>query len=231
MLQDMLHGIMHLKAKPSTNSILDSPEAELLAEEYDMALRQAPLSEAFQPQIRQVMIMVFRNRGMALRPIHRIKHVIDSQFGLVAGTSQTLTVVLSKDAPVIANTNEVETGSKVYGIYCHVEAYATNDSALANLYMAVMKNPGSALTLPDPNVVGASVLKKYFIHQEMVMLQKNQEVGAAELGGNPRTVFNGVVKIPKGYARNGPNDAIQIRFLTPGVTADVCVQCHYKEFR
>ncbi len=186
-------------------------------------------STVYMPQI--LLVILPRFNRMALRPIHRIKHVIDSQFGLVAGTSQTLTVVLSVDAPVLANTNEVETGSKCYGLYIHVEAYATNDSALANLYMAVMKNPGSALTLPEPNVVGGSALKKYFIHQEMVMLQKNQEVGAAELGGNPRTVFNGVVKIPKGYARNGPADSIQIRFLTPGVTADVCVQVHYKEFR
>ncbi len=171
----------------------------------------------------------FRNRGMALRPVHRIKHVIDSQFALAVGASQTLTLISTVDAPVIANTSEVETGSKVNGIYLNIEAYATSGAALSNIYIAVFKNPGAALTAPQPNVVGVSVLKKYVIHQEMKMLQR--EPTADSTGGNPRTIFNGVIVIPKGYIRNGPLDALQVIFLTPGVTADVCVQCHYKEFR
>ncbi len=171
------------------------------------------------------------NRGMSLRPVHRIKHVIDSQFALALGVSQTLTLISTVDAPVLASTNQVETGSKVNGIYLHIEAYATTGAALNNFYIAIFKSPGAALTPPEPNVVGASVLKKYVIHQEMVMLQRNQNIGAAELGGNPRTVFNGVVKIPRGYIRNGPLDALQVIFLSPGANTDVCVQCHYKEFR
>ncbi len=42
----MLVAITALKAKPSTNSILDSPEAKLLEEEYDMGLRQEASQEA-----------------------------------------------------------------------------------------------------------------------------------------------------------------------------------------
>lgn len=128
------------------------------------------------------------------------------------------------DAPVRANTTENITGSKVSGIYLRVEAYATTAGALSNVYMAVVKNPGSALVLPNPNVVGASDLKKYYIHQEMVMLQQ-------EVNGNPRTLFNDVIMIPKGYRRNGPDDRLSVQIFAPGVNVNVCIQAHYKEFR
>lgn len=165
------------------------------------------------------------NRGMAaLRPVHRIKHVVDVQAGLNLNTVSTDNLILAVDAPVLANRTEVETGSKVNGIYLKVEAYATTAGALANLYMYVMKNPGGNLVGPNPNVAGSSDNKKYIIHQEMVMLQQ-------AVNGNPRTLFNGVIVIPRGYKRFGPNDILQIRLLAPGVDINYCIQAHYKEFR
>ncbi len=166
----------------------------------------------------------YRNRGMAIRPVHRIKHVIDSQFATIAGTAVSTTLVATVDAPVLATVTQNETGSKVNGIYLHVEAVATTGTALPNFYMYVIKNPGGNLTLPAPNAVGASDNKRYVIHQEMVMFER---IG----NSNPRTVFNGVIAIPRGYRRNGPNDLITLRVLSPGVACEVCVQCHYKEFR
>ncbi len=133
-------------------------------------------------------------------------------------------LVAVKDAPVLANTTEVETGSKVNGIYIKCEAYATTAGALANLYFAVVKRPASAITLPNINTIGSSDLKKYVIHQEMVMLEQS-------VNGNPRTVFNGVVVIPRGYRRSGPDDSIDVFLFAPGVNCNVCVQAHYKEFR
>ncbi len=170
--------------------------------------------------------MVFRrgNRGLALRPVHRIKHVIDVQGGMVAGTQVTNDLIKTVDAPVLANVTEVETGSKVNGIYLKVEAYATSTAALANLYLAIIKNPGDSLTGFTINAIGANDNKRFVIHQEMVMMEKNTT-------GNPRTVFNGVIVIPKGYRRMGPNDTLEIKLLTPGVSADFCFQAHYKEFR
>ncbi len=171
-------------------------------------------------------VMPFRRRFSqnALRPVNRIKHVIDNQGGITIGTAVVVKIIESKDTPVIANVTECQTGSKVNGIYLKVEAYATSTAALANLYMAVMKDPGNALTNPTINAIGASEIKKYIIHQEMVMMEKNTT-------GNPRTVFNGVIAIPKGYRRNGPSDVLKVILLTPGVTADFCLQCHYKEYR
>ncbi len=173
-----------------------------------------------------ILLMPFRRsrQNLAIRPVDRIKHVIDQQFALAGGTNSIRTLVQARDAPVLANTEEVKTGSTVNGIYLKVEVYATSTAALANCYMAVWKDPGTNLTAIVPNAVGANDNKRYVIHQEMVMLEKNTT-------GNPRTLFNGVIVLPRGYRRMGPNDALKASFLCPGVTADMCLQCHYKEFR
>ncbi len=169
--------------------------------------------------------MVFRTRNNAsIRPVNRIKHVVDSQFGQVLNVATATDLITTVDAPVIANTTENETGSRVNGIYLKVEAYATTAAALANLYMYIIKNPGNEIAGPAANLVGASVVKKYVIHQEMVMLEQS-------VNGNPRTVFNGVVVIPKLYRRNGPIDKLQLITFAPGVNTNICIQCHYKEFR
>ncbi len=173
-------------------------------------------------------MMVFRRfgnkRGNSLRPIHRIKHVVDQQLGLVLNVAQTFQLVTTVDAPVIANTTEVETGSSVNGIYLNVEGYATTAGALANIYMIITKNPGNNIGFPNGNAVGTSDNKRFVIHQEMKMLEQS-------VNGNPRTIFNGVVAIPREYRRMAPDDRLQIQLFTPGVNASVCFQCHYKEFR
>ncbi len=170
-------------------------------------------------------VMGFRRRSnLSIRPVHRIKHVVDNQSGIALGVKTGIVLAIAKDAPVLANTTEVETGSKVNGIYLKVECYATSAAALANVYMGLFKNPGGNLTSPNPNVVGSSDNKKYFIHQEMVMLEQ-------KVSGNPRTLFNGVIVIPRGYRRMGPNDELTLFIISPGVNINLCLQCHYKEFR
>jgi len=161
---------------------------------------------------------------MSLRPINRIKHVVDIQSALVIGVQNVNTLSSTTDTPTLAATNSVETGSKVNGVYLKVEAVATSSAALPNMYIAIVKNPGNNLTFPNANVIGSNDNKRYVIHQEMVMLQK-------QTGSNPRTIFNGVIAIPRGYRRNGPQDQLQILLFSPGVTIEYCLQCHYKEFR
>ncbi len=171
--------------------------------------------------------MVFRKRfgrGNSMRPVNRIKHVVDQQSAFGFGTNNNINLIESKDAPVIANTTQVQTGSTVNGIYLKVECYSRTSGALANAYMIIVKNPGNQITLPNANVVGSSDVKKYVIHQEMIMLER-------AINGNPRILFNGVIAIPKGYRRFGPNDKLIARFANPGVDIELCLQCHYKEFR
>ncbi len=169
--------------------------------------------------------MPFRNRSMALRPVHRIKHVVDQQFAVpIGGANTVIEIVATVDAPVITSTSQVETGSKINGIYLKVEALPTSEAALSNLYMIVGKVPGNNIVLPAANLVGASDNKRFVIHQEMVM-------GSDSVNANPRTVFNGVIALPRGYRRMGPDDRIKVEFLSPGISWNVCTQAHYKEFR
>ncbi len=163
-----------------------------------------------------------------MRPITRIKHVIDKSGTLSAGTTIVENVIVVKDAPVLANTTENETSSKVNGIYLKVEVASNEDvvvGAIPNVYLAVGKNPGGNLTLPAPNLVGPNDNKRYIIHQEMILI--NNQGG----GSNPRILFNGVIAIPKGYRRNGPNDQLSVSILCPQVDIAYCLQAHYKEFR
>ncbi len=149
---------------------------------------------------------------------------MDTQGGLLVGIRSTNNIAIAKDAPDNANVTEVQTGSIINSIYLKVEIYATSTAALANAYLAVLKNPGGQLTLVNPNVIGVSAIKKFVIHQEMVMMEKNTT-------GNPRTLFAGVIKIPRGYRRMGTDDILQLMLVTPGVTADFCFQSIYKEYQ
>ncbi len=166
----------------------------------------------------------FRSRSQSIRPVNRVKHVIDVQQGGVAGTQNVNTLAVANDDPSLSAATQVETASIINGIYLKVEANATSSAALANFYIMIVKNPGNNLTFPNANTVGTSNNKKFVIHQEMVMFQQ-------QTNSNPRTVFNGVIVIPKGYRRMGPDDRIQLYTFAPGVNTNQCVQCHYKEFR
>ncbi len=165
-----------------------------------------------------------RFRRNSIRPVHRIKHVIDNQGGGILNVQTGATVINTVDAPVLANTNEVETGATVNGIYLHVEANFVSGAGLPNLYLSVFKNPGGNITAPDGNAVGSSDNKKYVIHQQMIMLN-------ADVGGNPRVVFDGVIVIPKGYRRFGINDILKVLLFSPALSYNFCIQTIYKEFR
>ena len=168
----------------------------------------------------------FRSR-MAMRPINRIKHVQDFSGAVASGSQLALTLVSATDTPTLANTSGVETGSTVHGIFLNIQV-ATNepflDGAIPNVYLMVWKNPGGNLTAPTASGSGPSDNKKYIIHQEMLMLQNTD-------GSNPRSLFKGVIAIPKGYKRFGPNDTLLAEVLSPQVDIVLCDQCIYKEFR
>ncbi len=168
--------------------------------------------------------MVFRRFNRSIRPVHRIKHVVDIQGGSTAGTNTVNQLIDAIDSPVLGSPNTVETGCTVNGIYLKCEVYATTAGALSNAYMIVFKSPGGNIANIVPNTVGVNDNKRYVIHQEMVMLEK-------EINGNPRTLFAGVIAIPKGFRRFGINDRLNIAILAPGVNIDFCFQCIFKEFR
>ncbi len=167
--------------------------------------------------------------SMALRPVHRIKHVIDAEGNVTGTTNSVIDLIVSVDDPSRTSITECATGSKVNGIYLKVEALHASGAGTPNLYMSVFKNPAGALATASMDItqMGLNSLKKYSIHQEMIM-------GSGDAGnGLPRVVFNGVIKIPKGYIRNGPNDKLVVilRVGTAAVNFNFCLQAHYKEFQ
>ncbi len=167
-------------------------------------------------------------RSMSLRPVNRIKHVVDSSATVAAGVANVISIAETVDTPTLADTNGVETGSKINGFYIRVEI-ASNEAislgAIPNVYMFLLKNPGGNITLPAANAVGANDNKRFVIHQEMSMIENKGQ------GSNARTLFNGVIVIPKGYRRNAPNDLWRLSILCPALDTAQCIQVHYKEFR
>ncbi len=164
----------------------------------------------------------------SIRPVHRIKHVVDIQQALPVNTLIPVNIVVANDNPVLGSSTQVETGSLVNSFFITVEVVAseTSTTATPNIYVYWNKNPGGNLTMPNGNAVGTDDNKKYVIHQEMEMINPLD-------GGNPRNLFKGVIKIPKHLRRFGPNDKLQMHMFIPstGVAVNICAQAHYKEFR
>ncbi len=169
-------------------------------------------------------IIILARFNPRIRPVQSLKHIVDQQGGLVAGTKQEIDLITAKDVVTLADTESVQTGSTISAIYLNVQCSASNAVALANVYMTVMKNPGGNLSTSNGNTVGAQDTKKYVIHQDMSMLSGSTDPF-------PTIVFRGVIRIPRGYKRFGFNDKLQLILYSPGITVDFCVQCIYKEFR
>ncbi len=171
--------------------------------------------------------MVFRRQmGLQkyLHPVNTIKHIIDAQIGIVLAVQSKVTIADAVDNPALASVNQVVVGSYVRSFFLNVQCAATGTAAIANIYMIVYKNPSNDLTLPNANVMGSSDLKKVVFHQEMIMTEKNSTA-------IPRTLFKGVLRVPKHMQRMGQDDRIEIQLFAPGVNYEVCVQSIYKEIR
>ncbi len=138
-------------------------------------------------------------------------------------------------SPSLGSTTEVADAGTVSSIYLRVEALTTADFTLQPaFYMIVFKDIANDLADPNPAGTGISESKRWIIHQEMVMLSQG-ESSSGEGAGFPRTIFNGVIKLPIRYKRFGFGDKLKVLMAllageTTGV-AQVCVQCIYKEFR
>ncbi len=162
-----------------------------------------------------------------LHPVNSRKHIVDKQGALPINTQVREELILAVDAPVLANVTEVGTASRVNAIFLNVQFAATSTAALANIYMYVWKNPGTNIgvaQVPNGNVTGTSDMKKLIFHTEMSMSEKNTTA-------IPRTLFKGVLKLPKHMQRMGYNDTVNLELYSPGVTHEYCVECIYKEFR
>ncbi len=166
-----------------------------------------------------------------LHPVKSYKHIVDVATSTVLAVQSLVPVVSATDNPVLANIDDVETASTVNAIYLRVEALMTNVfSGVPRLYMAVFKNAAGRLGFPAVAQAGDDDRKRFIIHEEMIMLS-----GSISSTGFPRTVFQGVIRIPPRLKRFGQDDVLYVILShgageTTGIT-NVCVQCIYKEFR
>ncbi len=171
--------------------------------------------------------MVFRRQqGLQkyLHPVNTIKHVVDSQLGVIAAAQSKVTIADAVDNPALASPQQVVVGSYVRSLFLNIQVAATGTAALANIYMIIYKNPSNDLVLPNANVIGTSDLKKVVFHQDMTMTEKNTTAIS-------RTLFKGVLRVPKHMQRMGQDDRIEVQLFAPGVNFDVCLQSIYKEIR
>ncbi len=162
-----------------------------------------------------------------LHPVSTVKHVVDIQGGLVIATQANNDLVLGVSSPALGNVAEVVNGSHVRSIFLNVQVAGSSTAALSNVYMILYGNPGSNIAagqIPDANQVGSNDFKKQVFHQEMIMTEKNTTAF-------PRTLFRGVLKIPRKFQRIGIADKISLQLFAPGTTYDFCFQCIYKEIR
>ncbi len=179
--------------------------------------------------------MSFRRRNLRLRPVQSLKHVVDTSGAVVLAAQSITDVIDTVDSPVLSSPNQVASGSTVHAIYLRVEVVGTIGAAgVDNIYMIVYKNPGNNVVPPiNLDAVGISDKKRFVLHQEMLM--------TGQPGGNPgsaniaRTLFKGVVMLPRTFKRFGHDDKLQVilqhRTGESSQNTDFCIECIYKEFR
>ncbi len=178
--------------------------------------------------------MSFRNRrSLRLRPVQSIKHIVDTNGAVTAGTVSTNDII-KEDASVDYKVSsvKVESGSTVHAVFLNVQVVlSTPAGGVNNIYLAVVKNPGAQIIFPVLNQLGNSAVRKFVIHQEMVMLGNGVDQGSFIA----KTLFKGVILIPPRLKRFGIDDKmsvlIQHRSGEATQQTDFCLQCIYKEFQ
>ncbi len=171
------------------------------------------------------------NRGNRLRPINTIKHVVDSQQSIPAGTEIDVALINSVENAVSTNATENDQGSYVRSIFLNVQVVPTTDATglINNVYMYLFGNPNAVINtiqFPPVNEVGTSATRNLIFHQEMAMMSDSND-------SIPITLFKGVLKLPKKFQRMGVGDQVSVKIGTPagGAVVNACVQCIYKEVR
>ncbi len=180
--------------------------------------------------------MVFRrNRGNFLRPVHSTKHVVDTSTVVTAVTNTILQISVSAvDNPVLANVEDIQTGSKISSIFYEIYIFSeggelANEVPLVDFYF--IKNPGNvwnsftANLLPTPGATGSHINKRHILHEEKGLTGG----GNLSLSGVPM-VFKGSIRIPRGRQRFGQLDTFLV-CIRCNFNSKVCVKAIYKEYQ
>ncbi len=150
---------------------------------------------------------------------------------MTAALQSVTDLVFTVDNPAAASPNQVNVGSRINSVYLRVEVIGKDSAGgVDNIYMYVYKNPGNNLGLPPADSIGSNDNRRYVIHQEMIMLDFK-----GTTSGFPRTLFKGVIVIPRGYRRMGVDDRLQVvlQHRTGEVSqlTEFCLESIYKEYQ
>ncbi len=179
--------------------------------------------------------MPYRN-SLRMRPVNSLKHIIDTNGNINLAVQSVTDLVFADPNPdPEVSPSKVTTGSTVSSVYLRVEVSGTTAAGgVNNVYMAVVKNPGNQISFATLNSLGISNDRKWVIHQEMVMTAPQSTAATAEFRF-PRTLFQGVIRIPPRMRRFGVDDKLQVllqhRVGEATQQTDFCLQAIYKEFR
>ncbi len=158
-------------------------------------------------------------------PITTVKHVVDSEGSLVAGTVSINAIAFARNVrqdpyqPV-----DVLTGSKITSVYISLFIIGDTGAPIVgslNWYID-KRHQGQSTDFPDPGNTGVSMLRNQIFHEEK---------GLAGSGDGTPMAFKGVIRIPRGMQRMREGDALDIRILTNAVGgAQFCLKVIYKEW-
>ncbi len=170
--------------------------------------------------------MAFR-RGMSMRPVNRIKHVVDSE-GTAMDTTASDTVfvnVVNQNSLTFA-PDEVLLGRKVNAFFITCFAIGDTGTGIAgsiSWYLAKKHSGQTLASFPAPNAVGTSNVRNQIIHQEKGV------PGSAD--GTPM-VFKGVIAVPKGMRRMREGDQwfFRIQSSVTGSDANFCFRSIHNSF-
>ncbi len=152
---------------------------------------------------------------------------------IIAAANSTTDIMQAVDNPdYIATVQQIQTGAVMKWFFLNVQVIqAVTGGGVDNVYLAVYKNVGNnTALLGNLDSIGVSDRRRFVIHQEMVMTGNTPSNGS---GVVPKTLFKGVILIPKSQQRFGLEDRLQIiighRTGEATQRTDFCLQCIYKE--
>ncbi len=181
------------------------------------------------------MMMSFRRRGNALRPIDSVKHIVETS-SVIAATTNTvaLNLLAGVDTYTLADSNGVPTGAKVNGMFLSIFIISEGGELASEVPLAdwyIIKSPGNVFSgfstsqLPTPGATGIHINKRHIIHTEKGLTGG----GDVSLAGVPM-VFKGVIAIPRHMRRIGQDDSFKLCLRT-NFASKFCIQAIYKHYK
>ncbi len=176
----------------------------------------------------QIMVMPYRRRMSSMRPIRRIKHVVDSSGVLTVTVSSTIlaSTVVTRTTPFSPVENEV--GETINGMYISFYAIGSTGAPIdgpIDWFIAKARagqTIGAGGEFPDPGDTGQSALRNQIFHEEK---------GLSGSGDGTPMVFKGVIAIPQGMRRMRESDRIFIQAKATGAdTLNFCIKSIYKSY-